>query len=220
LPEGEVLVGRRSSCFLQLTDHQLSRDHFRLVVGETVLLEDLGSAHGTFVNDARVSGTVELSDGDRIRVGNTELCFRDLTSAYRGHLETTKPIPTELLQFKSKVPTKVGVGDPPTEAEGPRDDASLELSSVVYQGPSLTVKGEPLRIAESGLFLACDATDSAGTLCTLTLSLSGGETLVVNGLVSRVVYSGTTGMGIDFLDLDPTARSVIQRLVRDRSLDG
>jgi pSer/pThr/pTyr-binding forkhead associated (FHA) protein len=44
--------------------------------GGEVVLEDLGSKHGTLVNGAPPTGRVLLHDGDRIRLGHTELVFR------------------------------------------------------------------------------------------------------------------------------------------------
>lgn len=59
---------------IPLSDPRASRVHASLeVYGSTcVLLKDLGSMNGTYVNDRRVN-TAELSDGDEIRVGETKL---------------------------------------------------------------------------------------------------------------------------------------------------
>ena len=54
----------------------ISCRHARLVRGgEEVLLEDLGSANGTFVNGERIAST-RLIDGDQITVGRTAITFR------------------------------------------------------------------------------------------------------------------------------------------------
>ncbi len=48
-------VGRSQECNLQIDDAGLSRIHARVVPsGDGVVLEDLGSTNGTFINDARV----------------------------------------------------------------------------------------------------------------------------------------------------------------------
>ena len=56
-----------------LADPQVSRRHAELrpVIGGYDLV-DLGSSNGTRVDDADVTRT-RLADGDRIRVGDTEL---------------------------------------------------------------------------------------------------------------------------------------------------
>src|SRR5665811_1245312 len=38
-------------------------------------LEDMRSTNGTLLNDSPVTGEVELADGDRIAIGDTELRF-------------------------------------------------------------------------------------------------------------------------------------------------
>jgi hypothetical protein len=53
-------------------DPEVSRHHatFRRVDSQ-LAVEDLGSTNGTFVNDRRISGITALSEGDRVRFGNT-----------------------------------------------------------------------------------------------------------------------------------------------------
>jgi two-component system NtrC family sensor kinase len=75
-PEGvAVTIGREAGNAIQLDDHEVSRRHaeVRLVDG-TFLLGDLKSSNGTFVNDERIE-RIELSRGDRIRIGRTVLVY-------------------------------------------------------------------------------------------------------------------------------------------------
>ncbi len=59
---------------ISLSDQRASRKHASLeVYGSTcVLLKDLGSTNGTYLNGRRVNAA-ELTDGDEIRVGDTKL---------------------------------------------------------------------------------------------------------------------------------------------------
>jgi phosphoserine phosphatase RsbU/P len=70
LPAGHALViGRDPQSHVVLAEPSVSRRHAQLVHrGEEVVIEDLGSAVGTFVNDQRVTLQV-LQDGDRVRFG-------------------------------------------------------------------------------------------------------------------------------------------------------
>lgn len=73
LPQGELILGRSSSCGLVLPDQKISHQHARLRVdGQSVLIEDLGSRNGTFVNGERVE-SADLGVGDEIRLGDTTI---------------------------------------------------------------------------------------------------------------------------------------------------
>jgi DNA-binding winged helix-turn-helix (wHTH) protein len=67
---GEHIVGRDPGCPLWIDSSFVSRRHARLIVAPgAVMLEDLGSRNGTFLNGERISGRRTLSQGDEIRVG-------------------------------------------------------------------------------------------------------------------------------------------------------
>ena len=73
------LVGRGSDCDLTLADTEASRRHalLRPQADGSVVLEDLGSTNGTYVNGQRITGPVTLRGGERVRIGETELNFRN-----------------------------------------------------------------------------------------------------------------------------------------------
>jgi DNA-binding winged helix-turn-helix (wHTH) protein len=74
---GDNLVGRSPECRVRIVSPKISRQHARLRVGsEGVVLEDLGSSNGTWWRGERVSGPVQLRDGDEIGVGEEILVFR------------------------------------------------------------------------------------------------------------------------------------------------
>ena len=68
----EFVIGKTDQCHLRLpNDDFASRQHARIVrSGEQMLLEDLGSANGTFL---RVRRTMALEPGDEVLVGTTVL---------------------------------------------------------------------------------------------------------------------------------------------------
>jgi pSer/pThr/pTyr-binding forkhead associated (FHA) protein len=62
-----TILGRDESCGVALPSRLISRNHARIRKGlRGYTIEDLGSTHGTYVNDQRVQGTVRLRDGDVI----------------------------------------------------------------------------------------------------------------------------------------------------------
>src|SRR3569623_3843867 len=53
LPGAEMVIGRSTSCDVRLDDQMASRRHARQYLGESAVVEDLGSASGTRVRDAQ-----------------------------------------------------------------------------------------------------------------------------------------------------------------------
>ncbi|GAB3273510.1 FHA domain-containing protein [Parahaliea aestuarii] len=65
--EGEQRVGRSADCEITIDDPRVSRGHAVLrVKGESLTVEDLGSANGTQVNGQVTSGETTLRDGDSL----------------------------------------------------------------------------------------------------------------------------------------------------------
>ncbi|MBP6734875.1 MAG: FHA domain-containing protein, partial [Chromatiaceae bacterium] len=72
-PDG--IIGRNGACALTLVgDDEVSARHARLFVQDRrLLLEDLGSTNGTWLNGVRLLAPTPLREGDVLRVGQTEL---------------------------------------------------------------------------------------------------------------------------------------------------
>jgi pSer/pThr/pTyr-binding forkhead associated (FHA) protein len=79
LPLDSVVdIGREPSLPLHLDqDTQVSRRHARIAQqGGQVVVEDLGSTNGTYVNDQPISAPRSLNPGDKVRIGLTVLELR------------------------------------------------------------------------------------------------------------------------------------------------
>jgi hypothetical protein len=76
--DGEVILGREhSSADLVIEDPGVSRRHARVLPHNGgVILEDLGSSNGTYLNGHRISGPVELGTGDEVQLGDTVVGLR------------------------------------------------------------------------------------------------------------------------------------------------
>ncbi len=80
-------IGRAVECDIVITSKRVSREHARLTrAGRRVTLEDLGSTNGTFLNDERLMGAMELRDGDTVLVGDIHFIFHDPDSTIGGML--------------------------------------------------------------------------------------------------------------------------------------
>src|ERR1044071_1216841 len=74
LQGGDVMVGRDRTCSIVLAHPAVSRKHARITFdGASPVLEDLKSANGTYVNNARVD-RVKLKVGDVVRFGADPAC--------------------------------------------------------------------------------------------------------------------------------------------------
>ncbi len=68
-------LGRGSDTDIRIDDPGASRNHCEIVLGQPVLLRDLSSTNGTYVDGQKVSQR-ELTDGSTITIGTTQLVFR------------------------------------------------------------------------------------------------------------------------------------------------
>lgn len=84
------LIGRNSPD-LPLTDNTVSRRHAQLMKKDgSWTIYDLNSANGTYVNGVKVSGPMELKQGDQIRCGTTLVVFGEFrTSGVAGDKSTS-----------------------------------------------------------------------------------------------------------------------------------
>jgi putative serine protease PepD len=74
---GPLSIGRSVENAIKLDGDAVSRKHATLdVANGKFILQDLGSSNGTYINDKRISGSVELRDGDRLRIGPNVLTFK------------------------------------------------------------------------------------------------------------------------------------------------
>ena len=72
---GGATLGR-GDVEIQLDDPFASSRHARITrQGHVVVIEDLGSTNGTYLNDQQLTGPQPLHDGDLIRIGDSEFSY-------------------------------------------------------------------------------------------------------------------------------------------------
>ncbi|SIO61205.1 FHA domain-containing protein [Singulisphaera sp. GP187] len=75
LADGVTTVGRQDDCQLRIKSSQVSRKHCELFEKKGLLLvKDLGSSNGTFVNGKRIQEQRVLEPGDELSIG--QLLFK------------------------------------------------------------------------------------------------------------------------------------------------
>jgi serine/threonine-protein kinase len=106
----EVMLGRLSTLDGALADDvRISRRHGRITRSPDggLLIEDLDSANGTFVNGTRIAGPQRLGTGDEVRIGSTVL------------LVSAQPALADLPRALEAVP-------PPAPSAPPTEDPSAD----------------------------------------------------------------------------------------------
>jgi len=72
LTQAPITIGRQPDCTVVLADPQVSRQHASVSFqGGRYVVQDLGSANGTYINERRIAAPQALRDGDQLRLGNT-----------------------------------------------------------------------------------------------------------------------------------------------------
>lgn len=113
-----TLVGRKNDCDVRIPVDEVSRHHTEFVIeGKDVVVRDLGSSNGTFVNNKRVK-TAKLSPGDHVIIGPVVF-----TVQVDGEPQDIRPVKTKL---KRQAPA---VMPEPAGAEADLD-ASDELDPI------------------------------------------------------------------------------------------
>ncbi len=74
--DGDLVLGRGESAEIRLEDPFASSRHARVFEqGNVVVIEDLGSTNGTYLNEEVLQSPRPLHPGDRVRIGDSEFTF-------------------------------------------------------------------------------------------------------------------------------------------------
>ncbi|MHB8532182.1 MAG: FHA domain-containing protein [Solirubrobacteraceae bacterium] len=74
--DGDLVLGRGDRVEIRLEDPFASSRHARVYVqGSSLIVEDLGSTNGTYLNEELLQTPRPLHPGDRVRIGDSEFAF-------------------------------------------------------------------------------------------------------------------------------------------------
>jgi hypothetical protein len=74
--DGDIVLGRGERAEIRLQDPFASSRHARVYEqGNIVVIEDLGSTNGTYLNEELLETPRPLHPGDRVRIGDSEFAF-------------------------------------------------------------------------------------------------------------------------------------------------
>ncbi len=73
ISKSRFVIGTAGDCHMRCPSKMISEHHCEILVDDgKVLLRDLDSESGTFLNDERIANAMVVHDGDRMRVGRLE----------------------------------------------------------------------------------------------------------------------------------------------------
>lgn len=203
---GETILGRDEDCGIVVPHSTVSRRHARILFEDgELIIEDIDSANGTYVNRARAFGRVPLERGDWIALGSYEMqvlpLLRDVDDP-----GTEPPAPTSgvgiLGQFalskqspESAAADTDRVGRPPV-AEEEFDLAGRLADRMLAAGRPQTAEqilGEPINrvldAARSGDLPTIEMVDALGRHA-LSLASATGEEHWVNAAIEVHMLMG------------------------------
>lgn len=155
LTNGVTTVGRQEGCQLRISSSQVSRRHCQIFEQQGALLvKDLGSANGTFVNGRRISDAQVLQPGDELSIGQVRFRIEQLNPS-----TSSKPSDTAVSQAleEDEVPMTV------MAEEGSQDDMAVTRGDAATAAP----RPAPAKAAEPAPTREIDEEDVAGFLLDL-----------------------------------------------------
>ena len=122
----EIIIGRSRACQITVNDDNVSRQHVALRPQDSdVMIEDLGSTHGTFLNDRRLRGILSLHEGDTLLVGAQKFKLVSKADA-EEQVGTLTPLAGE------EAPPPVAGGDEDVEHDRTRFAGEVEAMDTQY----------------------------------------------------------------------------------------
>ena len=155
----KLTIGRDDEETIPIYDQGVSRRHAEVFrVGEMYFIRDLGSRNGTFVNEEKIEEEL-LRINDKVRVGNTELVFRE------GPVTPERPGPVlshdkRLKETSTTIEYRLDHADP-ADLEEPEDKRlageSKRMQVLVSAARTLAEERNPEHLLEQVVRLAAKA---------------------------------------------------------------
>lgn len=152
IAKAQTVIGRAQRNDIVLQDRRVSANHASVEIqnGE-ILIKDLGSTNGTFVNNRQIS-TSRLQNLDEIVIGTTKILvsiFEDLNQFKMERTGKTSPLKSEsdLLHDEASQSSKI-LADMPISAPGDPSQRHSKSSRVSKAGAKAAGGGETVSFLE------------------------------------------------------------------------
>jgi pSer/pThr/pTyr-binding forkhead associated (FHA) protein len=169
LDRPEMSIGRSAACDIQVTSGLVSRRHALLATSERgVVVTDLGSRNGVYVNAERVVGSASIQLGDRLGIGDETFILYEIDET--GDLRAQKT----LAAHPAVRPSRESFSDDETSQATRSADVFQLLGQVVDKALALGRGDEAERLIASHLHTALgDATSDRGLSADLARTAAG-----------------------------------------------
>jgi pSer/pThr/pTyr-binding forkhead associated (FHA) protein len=147
---GEIArIGRRPESELVVGDPLVSGTHAEVrLIGDDYVLADAGSRNGTFLNDRQLVVPTILSNGDRVRVGDTSLVFAQppVATASGAPTEAEPVAPTGPTPPAAVGPAVSGLFVTPDALEVPAPPTPMAFGALEGAGRRFELHGSVISI--------------------------------------------------------------------------
>lgn len=146
--QGSLLIGRLPECDVLLNDTLVSRMHARISVqGDSVLVEDLHSTNGVYVNGMRVGHSTVLCEGDRILIGTTELSLFETRDSSLMRIRAARAVSSTPSARSTPLvnPLEIMAVKKPAARSSPLPSVPLAVSTPLERIPS-TARADALKM--------------------------------------------------------------------------
>lgn len=233
---GQTVVGRGLGCAMRFPDSEISREHLLFDLDDgNLVVEDLGSSNGSYVNGERLRVPQRLQHNDCVQVGTRTFTVQMIREHDRALLAAmVGRVPKVRFVVCPQCERSIPVESPgcPTCGSSRRDTTQTGIHSrrhrrfpidvpMRYASDALSVDGVACDVSLSGVFVATKAVDDVGRKCTVTVAEPGGDAFEIAGVVRRRFappplpseLAPPSGMGIEFRGLDRMAEDRLCLLV-------
>lgn len=160
LTDFPVTIGRDPANQIALSDEEISRFHLRIKQrGRLVIVEDLDSRNGSFLNGDRILNSI-LKSGDKLLIGSTEIVFL----ASQSNIQ----LATEILDMDMVVAEELGLAGPievnETAIKKKFKPIRLNQMSVINQLPHDAKAVKSLFEMHGNILVLNDLEEAASTL--------------------------------------------------------
>jgi FHA domain len=198
---GELVLGREhATADLVIPDPGVSRRHARVLTHNGgVIVEDLGSSNGTYVNGQRIAGPVELGTGDEVQLGDTILGIEAGATAATAvmppgapatdhHPGPAPPAPAQ--------PPPAGRPVPRRLAPSPHEPGNIPALAALFLGPLSILL---VFLSAGGFFIALPCGIAAIVLGTIGIRNADRRQLGHRGLARIGRFTGWIGTLLSIL---------------------